>query len=134
MRSRLAAGLLAIGVTVFAVSTQAHHAHGNYTIATVDMEGVVTELHLLTPHSWIYLEVAKADGQKQLWALEAGSRAQLLKLGVSADNPGPGDKVKVRCHPLMDGTSGCLLGFVKHQDRTVRDWDGGPEVTVPKDF
>jgi hypothetical protein len=134
MRFSLAAGLVAIGVMVFAVSAWGHHAHGNYTIATVDMEGVVTEVHLLTPHSWIYLEVAKADGQKQLWALEAGSRAQLLKLGVSADNPRPGDKVKVRCHPLMDGTSGCLLGFVKHQDGTVKDWDGGPEVSVPKDF
>jgi hypothetical protein len=98
------------------------------------MEGVVTEVHLLTPHSWLYLEVAKADGQKQLWALEGGGRNQLLKLGVAADDPRPGDKVKVRCHPLMDGTPGCLLGFVKHRDGTVKDWDGGREATIRKDF
>lgn len=134
MHSRLATGFVAIGVTVFAVSTLAHHAHGNYAVTTVDMEGVVTELHLLAPHSWLYLEVAKADGQKQLWALEAGGRGQLLRNGITPENPKVGEKVKVRCHPLSDGTPGCLLGFVKTQDGTVKDWDGGPEVTVPKDF
>ena len=39
MRSKLAVGLLAIGLMVFAVSAWTHHAHGNYTIVTIDMEG-----------------------------------------------------------------------------------------------
>ena len=134
MRSRLAFALFAIGIVAFGVSAWAHHAHGNYAVTTVDMEGVVTETHLLNPHSWMYVEVAKADGQKQLWALEGGGRGQLLRIGVSAENTKLGDKVKVRCHPLSDGTPGCLLGFVKHADGTVRDWDGGAEATVPKDF
>jgi hypothetical protein len=134
MRSRLVPGFVALGVIAFAISASSHHAHGNYTVGTVDMEGVVTELHLLVPHSWLYLEVAKADGQKQLWALEAGGRGQLVRNGITPENPKVGEKVKVRCHPLMDGTPGCLLGFVKGQDGTIKDWDGGPEVTVPKDF
>jgi Family of unknown function (DUF6152) len=131
MRSRLVAGFVAMGVIGFAVSAWSHHAHGNYAVDTVDFEGVVTELHLLVPHSWVYLEVTKADGQKQLWALEAGGRGQLTKQGITVK---PGDKIKVRCHPLMDKTPGCLLGFVKTQDGTVTDWDGGPSNTVPEDF
>ena len=34
------------------------------------------ELHLLTPHSWLYIEVKSAAGA-QVWALEATTRAQL---------------------------------------------------------
>ena len=61
-------------------------------------KGVVTELHLLTPHSWMYVEVAKPDGQKQLWALEAGGQARLLKIGVSAENSRPGDGLPACLH------------------------------------
>jgi hypothetical protein len=97
------------------------------------MEGVVTELHLLNPHSWLYIEVIK-DGQKQIWGLEAGGRGQLLKIGVSPESMKPGSRVKVRCHPLSDGTPGCLLGFVKTPDGTVQDWDGNFAASIPKDF
>jgi hypothetical protein len=33
----------------------------------------------------------------------------------------PGDTVKVRCHPLRDGTNGCLLGFLKARDGSVKE-------------
>ena len=42
---------------------QAHHSHGNYdTTKWTTMEGKVTELHLLVPHSWLYLEVKGRKG------------------------------------------------------------------------
>jgi hypothetical protein len=134
MRSRLVTGVVAIGITAFAISARAHHAHGNYAVDTVVFEGVVTEVHLLNPHSWLYLEVTNADGQKQMWALEGGGKGQLGRLDITAETYKPGDKVKVRCHPLSDQAPGCLLGFVKTQDGTVKDWDGGPTNTLPKDF
>ena len=50
----------------------AHHSHNNYDVDTwTTMEGVVTEVHRLVPHSWIYMEVKDAKGQDALWALEA---------------------------------------------------------------
>jgi len=44
-----------------------------------------------------------------------------------------GDTIKVRCHALRDGTSGCLLGFLKTKDGSVKDWDGG-NLPAPADF
>ena len=39
------------------VPVRAHHSHGNYDTTTwTTMNGEVKELHLLVPHSWIYLE------------------------------------------------------------------------------
>src|SRR5262249_51921309 len=43
---------------------QAHHSHGNYDVATwTTMDGTVKELHLLVPHSWIYLDVKDSKGE-----------------------------------------------------------------------
>ncbi len=110
-----------------------HHSHGNYnTDEFIDLQGVVKELHLVVPHSWVYLEVKGPSGP-EVWALEATGRAGLEKVGVTRDSVKPGDTVKARCHRLRDGTNGCLLGFLKAKDGTVKDWDGG-EAPVPKDF
>jgi hypothetical protein len=115
------------------VSASAHHSHGNYEETFTDIEGVVTELHLLTPHSWVYIQVKGAGGAPQTWALEATSRAGLEKVGVTRESLKAGDRVKVRCHPLRDKTNGCLLGFLKAPDGSIKDWDGN-NAPLPKDF
>ena len=46
----------------------------------------------------------------------------------------PGDTIKARCHPLRDGSNGCLLGFLKARDGSVKDWDGGQNTPIPADF
>jgi Family of unknown function (DUF6152) len=125
--------LIAAGFVWFAVSASAHHSHGNYEETFRDIEGVVKELHLLTPHSWVYIEVKSTSGAPQVWALEATSRPGLEKIGVTRDSLKAGDRIKVRCHPLRDKTNGCLLGFLKAPDGSVKDWDGNNAPT-PKDF
>ena len=45
----------------------------------------------------------------------------------------PEDTVKARCHHLKDGSNGCLLGFLKAKDGTVKDWDGN-NAPAPTDF
>jgi hypothetical protein len=120
-------------VVTLARPTQAHHSHGNYVDTFTDLEGTVKEVHLVTPHSWIYLDVRGPDGQPQTWALEATSVAGLQRIGVTRDALKAGDRIKVRCHPLRDGSRGCLLGFVKTSDGSVKDWDGN-NLPIPADF
>ena len=130
---RFRSTLIAACAVCASVSAVAHHSHGQYSETFADVEGVVKELHLLTPHSWIYLEVKDAKGAPQLWALEATARGPLEKMGVTREYVKPGDTVKARCHPLRDRTNGCLLGFLKARDGSVKDWDGG-NAPPPKDF
>lgn len=131
MRFKL--GLAVVCAVAFVLPAGGHHSHGNYSEEFTDIEGVVTELHLLVPHSWLYLEVEGPDGEPQIWALEATSRNGLLRIGITRDYIGPGDMVKARCHPVRDGSNGCLLGFLKARDGSVKDWDGG-EAPAPADF
>jgi hypothetical protein len=130
---RFSSFLAAASVLCLALSASAHHSHGQYDETFTDIQGVVKELHLLTPHSWLYIEVKDAKGTPQVWALEATTRGQLEKMGVTREYVKAGDVVKARCHPLRDKTNGCLLGFLKAGDGSVKDWDGG-NAPAPKDF
>jgi hypothetical protein len=125
--------LAAVCAVAFALPLWAHHSHGNYTDTFIDISGVVKELHLVNPHSWVYVEVKDAQGEPQMWALEATGRVALQRIGVTPDYVKPGDTVKARCHRLRDGSNGCLLGFLKAKDGTVKDWDGG-NAPPPADF
>jgi hypothetical protein len=127
------AGLTVLSAVIFMMPASAHHSHGNYDLTKwTTIEGTVKEVHYLVPHSWIYLDVKDSKGEPVTWALEATGPGGLQKVGVKRDDVRPGDAVKVRCHVLRDGSSGCLLGFVTplHGDQTrghgiERDWDGG---------
>lgn len=117
-------GILTIGALTLAVPVSAHHSHGNYGKEFIDLAGVVTEVHLINPHSWIYVEVTDDQGKKTEWGLEATNRRALERMGVTAEYIGPGDNIKVRCHPLRDGGNDCLLGFLQARDGSIMDWDG----------
>ena len=73
----------------------------------------------------------KASRKCGLWKQPAapGSKED----GVTPDYVKPGDTVKARCHHLRDGSNGCLLGFLKAKDGTVKDWDGN-NAPPPADF
>jgi hypothetical protein len=131
MRFKLS--LAALCAAVFTLPVAAHHSHGNYMDTFSDMTGVVKEVHLVVPHSWVYMEAKDASGQAQIWALEATGRNGLEKIGVNREYIKPGDTIKVRCHPLRDGSRGCLLGFLKARDGSVKDWDGNG-APAPSDF
>jgi hypothetical protein len=117
----------------FALPAWTHHSHNAYLETFMDIQGVVKEVHLVVPHAWIYLEVKDAKGDTQLWALEATGRTGLEKVGVTRDYVKAGDTVKARCHRLKDGSNGCLLGFLKARDGSVKDWDGN-NAPAPSDF
>ena len=133
MRTRFA--LAIICAVAFAIPAAAHHSHGNYVDTFTDISGVVKEVHLVVPHSWVYMEVKNPKtNEAEIWALEATGRNGLERLGVTKEYIKPGDNIKVRCHVLRDGSRGCLLGFLKARDGSVKDWDGGMNTPIPADF
>jgi len=107
-------GLAAAIVSAMLVApVLAHHSHNAYEVTQwTTMEGTVTEIHYLLPHSWVYMDVKNEKGESTVWAVEATGPMGILRNGVKKDDVKPGDKIKVRCHLLRDGSPGCLLGFL----------------------
>ncbi|PYR93123.1 MAG: hypothetical protein DMG19_02115 [Acidobacteria bacterium] len=131
--------LTAICILFLVVPLLAHHSHGNYdTTKWTTMEGKVTEVHYLVPHSWLYVEVKDDKSEPTVWAMEATGFGGLFRVGVKREDLKAGDTVKVRCHLLKDGSNGCLLGYVTplHGDQVrgqgiEKDWDGGGGAGFP---
>lgn len=105
--------IVAICAVFMALPVLAHHSHGNYDISKwMTVEGTVKQLHLVNPHSFLYLEVKDDKGQVVTWSMEAVGVTALKNKGITRETYRQGDVLKVRCHLLKDGGNGCLLGFV----------------------
>src|SRR5687767_3346528 len=90
--------LLAVA-TLLTMPVVAHHSHNNYAISEfTPLQGVVKEVHLINPHSWVYIEVKDEKSEPQLWALEATGPGGLERNGIKREDVKVGDTVKVRCH------------------------------------
>ena len=116
--------LAVLAANALAVTAWAHHSHGNYQMTEyTHLTGTVKELHLVNPHSWLYIEVMDTAGQPEMWAMESAGIGGLARQGITEDTVKVGDTVSVRCHQLRDGSKGCLLGFLTSEDGIEREWD-----------
>lgn len=82
-------------------------AHHSFTAAyesgkRVSIEGDVKEFVWRNPHSFVRIEVAGTDGQKELWSLEWGSSTQLS----AAKFPVTRTTLKFGDHILAEGEPG----------------------------
>ncbi len=101
-----------------------HHSHANYLEGEwLYVEGTVREIHWMNPHSWIYLDVVDSDGQSRAWAIEGASITTLRRDGWTRESIQVGDELTMRCHPLKDGSRGCLLGYITLDDGSEKEFD-----------
>jgi hypothetical protein len=91
-----AAIVLAIGVTIpFTSGTvSAHHSFaGEFDNSIAEtLQGMVTSVEMINPHSFIYLDV-KVHGAVERWALEGPAPRQLLRRGLDLKFIKAGDEL-----------------------------------------
>lgn len=115
---------LTVAILLAATPAWAHHGHPHYFRGSyTHMEGTITEVHWLNPHTWVYLQVTDADGQSTVWALEGAAATTLQREGWTHEMVEVGDTVSVRCHPLKDGSPGCLLGYITMENGVEKEFD-----------
>ena len=91
----------------------AHHSvPGQFDMShEVEWTGVIVKIDWINPHTYIYLEVMDADGNKITWRLESVPTAMMRKAGLTREMiMGDGAVVTIRGLVARDGTR--HLGFV----------------------
>ena len=61
----------------------------------VTVTGVVTEVKLMNPHSFFWLDVTGPDGKVTRWGFEGSTPTSLMRSGYRRDAVKAGDKVTV---------------------------------------
>jgi hypothetical protein len=84
-----------------ALPVSAHHSFAAAfdANALITVQGVITQVKLANPHSWIYLDVKDANGNVVQWGFEAQTPTALIRSGVKPDVFKVGSTVTIRgCH------------------------------------
>jgi len=97
------AGVLAAAAALPAL---AHHSFAAEFDASkpVKLEGVVTKMEWINPHSWIHIDVTTSSGEVQHWMVEGGAPNALLRRGWTKASLPAGSKIMVQGFQAKDGS------------------------------
>lgn len=106
MRNKIAAVALGALLTTAAAPTLAHHSFAAEFDANqpVQLEGTVTKMDWINPHSWIHVDVTTASGEVQKWMIEGGAPNALLRRGWNRNSLPVGTKIMVQGFRAKDGS------------------------------
>src|SRR5260221_3040164 len=104
MRMNYVAVALA-GVLLAAVPVWAHHAFAaEFDISKpVKLQGVVTKMEWINPHSWIHVDVKGPDGKVVSWMVEGGAPNALLRRGFTKDSLPAGTEILIEGYQAKNG-------------------------------
>jgi hypothetical protein len=97
------AGVLAAAAALPAL---AHHSFAAEFDASkpVKLEGTVTKMEWINPHSWIHMDVTTPSGEVQHWMVEGGAPNALLRRGWTKKSLPAGAKIMVQGFQAKDGS------------------------------
>jgi hypothetical protein len=112
MRAGLTIVTLGAALVAGAVVVRAHHAFGAEfdPNAPVRLQGKITRLEWVNPHTWIHLMAKGPDGIEAVWMVEGGTPNTLLRRGLTRDS-------------LTTGTEIIVDGY-RTKDKSVRRANG----------
>ena len=68
------------------------------------LEGTVTKMDWINPHSWIHIDVTTSAGEVQKWMIEGGAPNALLRRGWNRNSLPAGTKISVQGFQAKDGS------------------------------
>ena len=135
MHNRLTHGVAAaIMLAALALPVSAHHSFSAEfdSNKSVSLTGVVVMMEWVNPHSWLHIDVPKADGSVDRWKIEGGSPSVLFRLGWNRNSLPAGTKVTVVGFQATDGSLRASSRDLRFPDGRKMDFEGSGSVGDPK--
>jgi hypothetical protein len=101
----IAAAALIAAALGAATSSQAHHAFSAEfdSRKAIAVQGVVTKVRFVNPHSWVYLDVKDSKGAVTNWGFEFGTPNTLRNNGLGREDIKPGTGLAIQGYLAKNG-------------------------------
>jgi hypothetical protein len=103
---------------LFAVTAEAHHSFAAAFDENqpINLQGKVTLVELVNPHSWIWMDVTNEDGTVTNWGMEGGPPLNLFRNGLTRDTLPVGSEIKVFGYRAKSGEEKGVGVFFEYLD------------------
>ena len=114
----LVGAVVALGLLLVTVPVNAHHAFAAAFDENkpINLQGTVTKVELVNPHSWIWIDVKGKDGTVVNWGIEGGPPSNLFRNGITKTSLPIGTEIKLFGYQAKSGESKGVGVFVEYLD------------------
>jgi hypothetical protein len=133
MRFTITIGLALAGMLTTA-AVQAHHAFATEFDVNrpVTLQGKVTKVELINPHSWIHISVVDDKGNTVEWMIEGGSPNALVRRGINKNSIPIGSELVIRGYGTRDGSNKAVGRDITFADGRALFFEGSkPDAGAP---
>ena len=104
---------LSLTLVLGLLATSSHSHHGSTSqfdqTQVVHVEGVVTKIRLVNPHSYVYFDVVNEDGDVESWRCEMRAGGLLKTLGWTEEMFAAGTRISIEGAPARRESHGCYV-------------------------
>jgi hypothetical protein len=107
MHATLVSTAAALASLLAAAPLSAHHSFAAEFDQTkpIKLQGTVTKMEWINPHSWIHLSVKGPNGQATDWMIEGGTPNLMLRRGFTTKSLAAGTEIVVEGYLARDGSN-----------------------------
>ena len=101
-----------------ALTAEAHHGTSSQfdQSKTLEVEGVVTKIAFVNPHSYVYFDVTNEAGEIEKWHCEMRAATVLRRSGWSEDMFAAGTRISISGAPSRIEPTGCYVDILSLND------------------
>jgi hypothetical protein len=123
---------VAAATVMMAAPAWAHHGFGRFNPGeTIEVEGTLTGLDFVNPHSYVYFDADGADGEVIPMRCEMRAATVLRRSGWSPEMFVDGVRIKISGNPHRDDPASCYAETLELGDQTFERYQQLSDSTGP---